>query len=92
MSIDFDESCVGEVKELLQTALLPPHAQVNPLHRRSYGNCGDGRLQAWDITVQVGSAQKATKLAWDLWRIFAPLHPVIGFSNMINWDKGHQFM
>ena len=40
----------------------------------------------------MGSAQEAARLAWDLWRIFAPLNPVIGFLNRINWDKGHQFM
>jgi hypothetical protein len=92
LSLDFDAVHIPDVNALLKKVQLPPGVQVNPQHRRSYGNCGYDRLQAWDVTVQVASADEATTLAWETWKLFAHLQPVMGFLNMINWDRGHQFM
>jgi hypothetical protein len=49
-------------------------------------------LQAWDITVLSPNIEEATHWAWETWKIFAHLKPLLGFVDMINWDKGHHIM
>ena len=89
-----------DMEELIASYKVPhdlantAHVFIDPNSRRSYGNWGQDRCRAWDITVSCKQAwDKNTlryntyKIAMSLWEHFEVWKPLIGYKDMLNLDQ-----
>ena len=104
LSMDIPESILcpnrHQMEELIESYTVPQDLAdttqvfIDPNFRRSYGNWGQDRCRAWDITVSGKQAcDKNTlryntyKIALSLWEHFVEWNPLIGNKDMLNLDQ-----